>query len=162
MKKLIFQTDLCIGCQNCELACSIFKAESFSSATSRIKTFQFVNKSLFLSIFCQQCEKPPCLKVCEPKALFRNIETGVVHLDVSQCNKCYLCLEACPYGGLSLPSEKEYPIKCDLCGGEPKCVDYCPTAALSFAEDDKQYSKTQKVTAARMMKKTRLREDTNE
>jgi carbon-monoxide dehydrogenase iron sulfur subunit len=76
----------------------------------------------------------------------------VVHLDVSKCNKCYLCLEACPYGGLSLPAEKEHPIKCDLCGGEPKCVDYCPTAALSFVEDDKQHTKTQKVQAARMVK----------
>ena len=24
----------------------------------------------------------------------------------------------------------EYPIKCDMCGGEPKCVSNCPTGAL--------------------------------
>ena len=26
--------------------------------------------------------------------------------------------------------------KCDLCGGDPKCVKYCPGGALSFEDPD--------------------------
>jgi Fe-S-cluster-containing hydrogenase component 2 len=29
------------------------------------------------------------------------------------------------------------PIVCDLCGGDPVCIDRCPTRALSF-EDSKE------------------------
>lgn len=157
MKRLIFDSELCIGCQNCELACSISRMGYFSPTASRIRTFQLTGESFFASTFCQQCEKPACLKVCEPKALFRDQETEIVHLDYSKCTKCYLCLDACPYGGLSAPGKDEYPIKCDLCGGEPKCVGYCPTDALRFDEGDKLSTKSQKIESVRMVKKLRKR-----
>ena len=32
-------------------------------------------------------------------------------------------------------SDLEHPIKCDLCGGEPKCVETCPKGALRFVPE---------------------------
>ena len=133
------------------------KTGKFIPSASRIRTFQFVSEALFAAAFCQHCEKPLCVKVCEPKALLLNRETGLVHLDPAKCTKCYLCLKACPYGGLSLPVEDAYPIKCDLCGGEPNCVANCPTGALVFTEEDKHGTKTQKIAAARLVKKLKKR-----
>jgi Fe-S-cluster-containing hydrogenase component 2 len=35
------------------------------------------------------------------------------------------CLEACPFGAVSFDHEHETAIKCDLCGGDPKCAKFC-------------------------------------
>jgi len=155
MKRLIFNNKLCIGCQNCELACSMAKTGYFTPSASRIRTFQFVDESLFAAAFCQHCKKPLCVKACEPKALSLDRESGLVCLDPDKCTKCYLCLEACPYGGLSLPAENDYPVKCDLCEGNPSCVMTCPTGALVFEEKDQLGVRRQKTASARLMKKLR-------
>jgi Fe-S-cluster-containing hydrogenase component 2 len=28
--------------------------------------------------------------------------------------------------------QKEELVKCDLCGGQPQCVEWCPTGAIRF------------------------------
>ena len=43
---------------------------------------------------------------------------------------------ACPFGNISFSSAKRVAVKCDLCGGEPECVTFCPTKALEFKEAD--------------------------
>jgi Fe-S-cluster-containing hydrogenase component 2 len=32
--------------------------------------------------------------------------------------------------------ECEYPIKCDMCGGRPRCVEECPKNALRLIPED--------------------------
>jgi Fe-S-cluster-containing hydrogenase component 2 len=41
-------------------------------------------------------------------------------------------VEACPFEAVFLDPRAEKAMVCDLCGGAPQCVKWCPTAALSF------------------------------
>lgn len=152
MQRLIFQSDLCIGCKNCELACSLVNRDGSTHDTNRIKNYQLVDDILFASTFCQQCDPAPCLEVCDPQSLSRDLESSVIHLEAQKCNKCYLCLDACPFGGVSLAGPEVYPLKCELCGGDPMCVQYCPTQALRYGEEEKYLTKQQKLMAVRLVK----------
>ncbi|MFQ6052631.1 MAG: 4Fe-4S dicluster domain-containing protein, partial [Candidatus Bathyarchaeia archaeon] len=42
------------------------------------------------------------------------------------------CVDACPYDAVKLNGSR--PLICDLCGGEPACVERCPTEALAFVD----------------------------
>ena len=42
------------------------------------------------------------------------------------------CVEACPFGAIYAHPEVEHPIKCDVCGGNPRCVEICPKGAIRF------------------------------
>ena len=82
---------------------------------------------------CKQCPGPECLVVCPTGALHVDKETGARVIDKDVCVGCQLCLNACPVG----PTRIHYVdmagvcFKCDLCGGDPKCVKNCPAHALS-------------------------------
>jgi Fe-S-cluster-containing dehydrogenase component len=69
------------------------------------------------------------MDVCPVSAITRDTE-GVVHLDPSICVGCRACTIVCPYGAISMVDGKF--VKCDHCGGEPKCVEWCPTGALEY------------------------------
>jgi Fe-S-cluster-containing hydrogenase component 2 len=35
---------------------------------------------------------------------------------------------------IRLDEDTQFPLKCDLCGGDPQCVKFCPTEALVFTD----------------------------
>lgn len=41
---------------------------------------------------------------------------------------------ACPFGAIGQEPETRKMIKCDLCGGEPKCVRWCPNEAIQYED----------------------------
>jgi Fe-S-cluster-containing hydrogenase component 2 len=43
---------------------------------------------------------------------------------------------ACPYGAISLDTQRHIMIHCNLCEGDPECVKFCPTKALDFVRMD--------------------------
>jgi pyruvate/2-oxoacid:ferredoxin oxidoreductase beta subunit len=45
-----------------------------------------------------------------------------------------MCLLSCKYAGPVYNEEKERLLVCDLCGGEPACIDGCPKGALSIRD----------------------------
>jgi molybdopterin-containing oxidoreductase family iron-sulfur binding subunit len=47
-------------------------------------------------LMCQQCDKPPCVKVCPVRATYRD-EEGIVGQIYSRCIGCRYCTNACPY-----------------------------------------------------------------
>lgn len=53
------------------------------------------------------------------------------------CTGCGLCIDACPFGALSLDGERIITVS-EACTGCGACVPVCPTAALSLPEVEKK------------------------
>lgn len=85
-----------------------------------------------IGMTCQLCEDPPCISSCPYKALKQDEETNVIMIDEEKCNGCCWCLEACEFGAILLHPKKKIVAVCDLCGGDPECVEYCPKDALEL------------------------------
>ncbi len=47
-------------------------------------------------LLCQQCDDPPCIKVCPVSATYRD-EEGIVGQIYPRCIGCRYCTNACPY-----------------------------------------------------------------
>ena len=44
---------------------------------------------------------------------------------------------ACPFGTINYMADVGKVQKCDLCGGDPKCVSACPTAAITYVDAER-------------------------
>jgi len=128
---VICDPDKCLGCQICEFACSAAKEKSCDPLFSRIRVVNFEPKGS-MAIACVLCEKAPCVTSCPTNALFKD-DKGIVQVDEKKCIGCRWCIEACRFGAITLHPTKEAVSICDLCDGEPKCVEFCPFDALSYA-----------------------------
>ena len=146
---LVINSDLCIGCDNCEKAC-----EATHGGNSRLdrkggKSFA----SIQIPVSCRHCENPLCMTDCPPDALTRLPDGEVVIMD--SCIGCGNCVRNCPYGVIQLVHDHEETTgfslakllgfgekkhvegpakaaKCDLCqslSSGPACVRSCPTGA---------------------------------
>ncbi len=82
-------------------------------------------------VFCQHCEEPICRDVCPVEALSKGSD-GVVHIDSERCVGCWNCSISCPYRAISFYDGRFWV--CDLCDGDPKCAQWCPTGAIQFVE----------------------------
>ncbi|MEJ2109385.1 MAG: 4Fe-4S dicluster domain-containing protein [Acidobacteriota bacterium] len=134
-------TDRCIQCHACELACKSWNGLSpgiqwrkvmdiwqgrFPDVTDRTVSFS-----------CAHCEKPSCLDACPERAISKDPDNGIVSVDPGKCSGCKTCLTACPF---RVPQYGEDGImqKCDMClerlnqGKGPSCVSTCPGEALQF------------------------------
>ncbi len=60
---------------------------------------------------------------------------NVLVVDEEICNGCGECAKNCPYKAIVINDGKA--IKCDLCFGEPKCIDYCPEEAIRILKQEK-------------------------
>ncbi len=133
-KRLIVTPARCIGCRSCEVACSFsHSARPAVPALSRIRAYLFA-PDRGVPVTCLQCEQAACMKVCPTGALQRNPVTLAVDHDPERCIRCRMCTVACPFGNIHVDPAYERIVKCDVCGGEPACVRFCPTRALEWAD----------------------------
>ncbi len=51
-------------------------------------------------LLCNQCDNPPCVRVCPTKATFQRAD-GIVMMDYHRCIGCRYCMAGCPYGSRS-------------------------------------------------------------
>jgi Fe-S-cluster-containing hydrogenase component 2 len=58
-------------------------------------------------------------------------DTDAVIVDRETCTSCGLCVTACPGQIPFLHPDDEKATICDLCGGEPKCVEVCTEAGYN-------------------------------
>lgn len=127
----------CTACRLCEFACSTHHFGEVNPSRSRIKV-QIVAKDFFYyPNVCRQCGKAPCMAVCPKDALTRNAGTGAVEVDRGACIGCRMCITACPFGTMGFDPVEKVADKCDLCGGEPRCVQHCFYGALAFKDSDR-------------------------
>lgn len=151
-----FDASKCTGCKTCMVACKDKNNLPVGMNFRRVTEFSGGNWrqdratgawhqdafAYYLSISCNECSDPACVKVCPTKAHFKRAEDGLVLIDPKKCIGCGACLAACPYGAPQLDREARKMRKCDTCldrrekGLNPACVDACPQRALDFGPID--------------------------
>jgi Fe-S-cluster-containing hydrogenase component 2 len=139
-KYIVFDPELCTGCQVCEGICSFVKEGIIRPAISRIQVQidPFLGTiQNYMPMLCLQCDTPHCMLVCPVEgAMYVDEKTGARVIDETKCINCSKCMKACgsyfdPPRILSHP-DKNIHVKCDLCGGVPECVKWCPNGALKY------------------------------
>ena len=172
----------CIGCRRCVYACVEENNQSRDPQIQWIRVVQLEKEKgvyldaaehyynppevpekgkFYMPVQCQQCENPPCTKVCPVKATWPEND-GIVVVDYNWCIGCRYCMAACPYGARhfnwkkgTLPKEEMNPNthylgnrprptgvveKCTFCiqrtrekpGRYPACEEICPVGARKF------------------------------
>ncbi len=91
---------------------------------------------------CQHCDDPSCLRAAQNGAVVKRAD-GIVLIDPTKARGQKALVSSCPYGAIWWNEELQLPQKCTFCahlldGGwqEPRCVQSCPTGALSFFSGD--------------------------
>ena len=151
---LMIDLERCTGCKSCEAACK--QSNALGPHTYRNRVMWFTDQHAeeaaatppafldFLTVTCQQCERPACLRACPvtPQAISKDPVTGVVAINEDRCTGCGECAMACPYGAIGYNAEDHHAVKCDLCasrraeGSGPACAEVCPTQAITFGQRD--------------------------
>jgi Fe-S-cluster-containing hydrogenase component 2 len=133
---------LCLGCQSCDLVCSLIHDGVTGPAHGRIKMAMPDFKQLrFQILACQQCAEHPCYDACPKKGHAMCIDKqGIVYIQEEFCVGCGLCARACRYtpSRITLDQTEHKARKCDLCRerpGGPACVEYCPVRCLGLSDD---------------------------
>ena len=144
---LLVDTDLCIGCQACEIAC---KQENDTPVGVRwVQVVQVGPREVggklvmhFIPIRCKHCAKPSCMDACPTDAITQRAD-GIVVINSSLCNGCEACIEACPFGAPQLNPKTDTVEWCTMCmhridqGLKPACVLACPTGAIQFGDTNR-------------------------
>jgi anaerobic carbon-monoxide dehydrogenase iron sulfur subunit len=136
-KSLVVDLDKCTGCRTCEMACSFMHYGEYNPVKSAIQVSIFAEDAFFVPVVCFQCKDPHCMEVCPTGALTKNDVNGAfaVLVDKEKCVGCKMCTLACPFGCITIGHES-IAKKCDLCGGQPECVVFCPTGAIQFQDEN--------------------------
>ena len=135
-KSLVVDLEKCTGCRTCEMACSFMHYGEYNPVKSAIQVSIFSENAFFVPVVCFQCKKPFCEEVCPTGALSKNELDGafVVLVDKDKCVGCKMCTMACPFGCITI-GQDAIAKKCNLCGGQPECVVFCPTGAIEFKDE---------------------------
>ncbi|MFK5892023.1 MAG: dimethyl sulfoxide reductase anchor subunit [Pseudomonadota bacterium] len=137
-----FNADNCIACHACEAACS---EKNDNPAHIAFRSVGFVEggtypayQRLNISMACNHCDDPVCLKGCPTRAYTKFAEYGAVLQDPDICFGCGYCTWVCPYNAPQLDPVKGEVTKCNMCvdrlevGLKPACVSACLGNALDF------------------------------
>ncbi len=124
----------CTGCRDCEIACSLKHACVNNPAKSRIRVLKWKQPDQFLPVSCQHCDEAPCLQACPKEAISREDGPRGVVIDYTRCVGCRACFYACPFGAMQFDGDRGRPFKCNLCDGEPLCVEICADNALGYID----------------------------
>ena len=145
---IVTDVNRCVGCLACSVACKVVNGVPVGSFWN--KTLRITNPSAegrnwpdvdnyYVTVSCQHCADPECVKVC-PTGASRKLEDGTVQIDKSKCIGCQFCAMSCPYGVRYLNEEERVVEKCTLCeqkiaqGELPQCVSQCGGMARWFGD----------------------------
>ncbi|MEM2924757.1 MAG: 4Fe-4S dicluster domain-containing protein [Halobacteria archaeon] len=137
---------LCIGCHTCELICSYKKENVFNPKKARIKAVSI--PPLTSAQACRFCKPAPCLLKCPRRAITQDEKTLVIKIDEDKCDGCGWCVEACEYGAMSMHLDRKKAFACDLCEGKPVCLEFCPTKAIDYVNEEELAQKIQSALSA--------------
>ncbi len=149
-----FNASRCTGCRTCQLACADYhdlscehwyrKVYEYGDGTWTRSGEGWVTDcfTYHVSVACNHCDDPACVKACPTGAMRKDGEAGLVSVDADRCIGCGYCAMACPYGNPTIDRAKGHSVKCNGCaervaeGKLPICVQSCPLHALDFGPVD--------------------------
>ncbi|MEY0319063.1 DMSO/selenate family reductase complex B subunit [Providencia stuartii] len=161
-KQLGFYIDSarCSGCKACQVACKDknnldvgrrFRRvyEMTGGGYSRNQNGALINNvfAYTLSISCNHCKDPICVRNCPTTAMHKREGDGIVMVNTDKCVGCGACTWSCPYGAPQMNPETKQMSKCDFCidlqqkGEQPVCVSTCPLGAIQFGPIDELRAK---------------------
>lgn len=116
------EAEKCTGCHICEMVCSLYHEGVINPERSAIR----ISKDDFgdivnTPVVCRQCKKMVCLDGYEESA--QQEHRGKYGWDDLKA------MEKCPFDAVFCFQSKV--VHCDLCGGEPRCVQFCSVAAIT-------------------------------
>jgi Fe-S-cluster-containing dehydrogenase component len=149
---LIIDVEKCENCSNCFLACKDehvgndwpgYTMNQPNLGSSWIKvlshergTYPLIDVA-YLPVPCMHCDDAPCIKA-SGGAITKRLD-GAVLIDSEKAKGRRDLLNTCPYQAIQWNEVLQVPQKCTLCthlldkGWEkPRCVQSCPTGALTF------------------------------
>jgi Fe-S-cluster-containing hydrogenase component 2 len=129
--------DLCSGCGICQLACSERLLGGYNPRRALIRIDHRRENLYHFPVVCNQCANPYCANACPVGAIARDPDSGAMVVDHETCVGCDLCRRYCPIGMAGVDPDLKKSVKCDLCGGNPRCVAACPTGALELVAEGK-------------------------
>lgn len=154
-----FDTRKCNGCKACHIACKDKFDAELTVKPRRVYEYgggNFIQNSdgtvscsvftYYMSIGCNHCSEPVCVKACPTGAMHKR-KDGFVHVAKDLCIGCGSCAKACPYDAPQLDPVKKVMVKCDGCyervaeGKQPLCVSGCTQRALDFGSIDELRAK---------------------
>lgn len=152
MTQYAIATDLnrCVQCYACTVACKIVNGVPVGNYWNKVLRIgpnptpggsgHFPDVEMYyLTVGCQHCQDPECVKVC-PTEASRKMEDGTIQIDKSKCIGCQFCAMSCPYGVRYLNEAERVVEKCTLCeqriaqGEIPECVRQCGARARYFGD----------------------------
>lgn len=144
---MLVRQNLCTGCNKCVEACaSTNNVPAYGYRISvlhrQVKIDSLNSKTEFMPVFCSQCNRPPCVRVCPTKATYKDQKNGIVMINDRLCIGCKACITACPYNVRYFNEKNRAIDKCDFCfraqlsqnRSNPVCVEACPFDALVFGD----------------------------
>lgn len=137
-----FTADNCIACHACESACS---EKNDLPAHLAFRSVGYIEGGTYpdyhrlnISMACNHCDDPVCLKGCPTRAYTKFAEYGAVLQDPDICFGCGYCTWVCPYNAPQLDPVAGHVQKCNMCvdrlevGLKPACAAACLAGALDF------------------------------
>lgn len=135
-----FDMGACIGCHSCEVACAEQNANPPGVNWRRVGEIEGGAyphaRRLHLSMACNHCLEPTCLRGC-PTNAYVKLANGIVKHQAEECIGCQYCIWNCPYEVPVFNPQRRIVTKCDMClprletGQLPACVLACPTGAIT-------------------------------
>lgn len=127
VKIVVFRSDKCNGCLECEKACSKvhFKNDKGGQWSAIRITKEDSGQKM---TNCNMCGL--CIDMCPVEAI-RRFPKGTVILNKNFCIGCQACVGFCPRDVMRSAPGVITPFKCIACG---MCVKACPEGALELKE----------------------------
>lgn len=131
----------CYGCKTCSMACKSENQTPPGVLWRRVREYETdsPNSEGFISMSCNHCDDPQCMKVCPADTYHKRLD-GIVVQDHEKCIGCRMCIMACPYNAPVFDPQEGKTSKCNMCaerldeGLPPRCVASCPAGVLKFGE----------------------------